>query len=173
METSPSHLLRRSAENAFIALAVFMGVTAVSQGPFRATILEWQTRGTEEIAIEHASSASLALDVTERDGKAIVEFTNESEKAILLSLPEDWKRREVRRARLEEVQKSETGLGFVRWSLPQGATVSFLPKAMPTHLIAHHPSPSPLKIRISRVDLAQDSVVHDVVLIQEEREDLW
>lgn len=171
-KTSP-HPLRRSAEHAFVALAVFMAVTALSNGPFKATILEWKTQGTEQIAIEHAESASIELDVSERNGAAILEFTNNSRSALMLSLPDSWKRREVRGARLDDVEQTSTGLGFVRWKLPAHATVSFLAQQMPAHLIAHHPSSSLLKIQLSRVNLASDSVTHDTILLQGEREDLW
>ncbi len=173
MPDSSSHPLRRSAEHAFVALAVFMAVTALSNGPFKATILEWKTQGTEEIAIEHAESASIGLDVSERNGAAILEFTNEGTAALMLSLPESWKRREVRGARLEQVEQTATGLGFVRWKLPAHATVSFLAQQMPGHLVAHHPSDSLLKIGLSRVDLETNSVTRDTILLQGEREDLW
>lgn len=167
------HPLRRSAEHASIALAVFMGVVALSNGPFKATILDWKTQGTEEIAIEHEENASIELDVSERHGAAILEFTNGSVKALMLSLPDSWKRREVRGARLEEVEQTSTGLGFIRWKLPAHATVSFLAQEMPVHLVAHHPSDGLLKIQLSRVNLATDSVTHDTILLQGEREDLW
>ncbi len=173
MSDSSSHPLRRSAEHAFVALAVFMAVTALSNGPFKATILEWNTQGTEQIAIEHSESASISLDVSERHGAAILEFTNESSSSLMLSLPDVWKRREVRGARLDDVEQTSTGLGFIRWRLPPHATVSFLAQQMPVHLIAHHPSSALLKIQLSRVDLATDSVTHDTILLQGEREDLW
>jgi hypothetical protein len=173
MLDSTSHPLRRSAEHAFVALAVFMGVTALSNGPFKATILEWKTQGTEQIAIEHAENASIGLDVSERHGAAILEFTNESSSALMLSLPEPWKRREVRGVRLEEVEQTSTGLGFIRWKLPANATVSFLAQQMPAHLIAHHPSKGLLKIALSRVNLETNSVTHDTILLQEDQEELW
>jgi len=173
MPDATLHPLRRSAEHAFVALAVFMGVTALSQGPFRATILEWQTRDTQEIAIEHTENAALSLDVGERSGAGILEFRNEGEGAVMLSLPESWKRREVRGARIDDVERSATGLGFVRYSIPPGATVSFLAPEIPAHLVAHHPSALPLKIRLSRVDLGQNSVAHDTVLLQGEKHELW
>ena len=173
MPDSSPHPLRRSAEHASIALAVFMAITALSNGPFKATILEWKTQGTEQIAIENAESASISLDVSERNGAALLEFTNEGMSPLMLSLPDTWKRREVRGARLEDVEQTSTGLGFIRWKLPADATVSFLAQNLPTHLIAHHPSGNLLKIQLSRVDLAADSVTHETILLQGEREELW
>ena len=173
MPDSSSHPLRHSAEHAFVALAVFMAVTALSNGPFKATILEWKTQGTQEIAIENSTSASIALDISERHGAGILEFSNASTIPLMLSLPDGWKRREVRGARLEDVEQTSTGLGFIRWKLPVDATVSFLAQNLPTHLIAHHPSGNLLKIQLSRVDLAADSVTHETILLQGEREELW
>jgi hypothetical protein len=79
----------------------------------------------------------------------------------------------VRGARLDDVEQTETGLGFIRWKLPQNATVSFLAQQMPVHLIAHHPSNILIKIQLSRVNLADDSVTHDTILLQGEQEELW
>ena len=82
-----------------IASAVFLGVTALSNGPLKATILAWQTEGRISIAAEHEGSAGLGLDVSTLQGSAIIDCVNEGSGTIFLSLPESWKRREVRNAR--------------------------------------------------------------------------
>lgn len=91
----------------------------------------------------------------------------------MLSLPEPWRRREVRRATLEEVAATETGLGFIRWMLPPGATLSLSVAESPKHLTLHHPSPALLKVRLSRVDLENNVVVRDMILVQGKEANMW
>ena len=156
-----------------IASAVFLGVTALSNGPLKATILEWQTEGRGAIAAEHKGSASLGLDVSTLQGTAIIDCVNEGEGTIYLSLPESWKRREVRNARLEDVTLVETGLGFTRWTLPAGATLSMTVPEAPRHMTLHHPSPGLLKVRLSRIDLEDDAVTRDTILVQGKEVEIW
>lgn len=159
--------------HAVIALAVFLGVTTLSNGPFKATILEWQTEGRVSIAVEHEQSAAIAFDVSSLKGSAIIDCTNEGDTSIFISLPESWRRREVRRARLEDSAPAETGLGFVRWTLPPGATLSMGIAELPKHLTMHHPSTALLKVRLSRVDLEQNTVDRDTILVQGNQAEIW
>ena len=152
---------------------MFLGVTALSNGPLKATILEWQTEGRVAIAAEHKGSASLGLDVSTLQGTAIIDCVNEGEGTIYLSLPESWKRREVRNARLEDVTLVETGLGFTRWTLPVGATLSMTVPEAPRHVTLHHPSPGLLKVRLSRIDLEDDAVTRDTILVQGKEVEIW
>jgi hypothetical protein len=161
------------AIHAVIALAVFIGITALSNGPLKATILEWQTEGRVSIAVEHDASAALALDVTTLQGSAIIDCINEGATAFLLSLPESWHRREVRGARLEDVAPIETGLGYIRWKLPPGATLSMNIPKVPVHLTLHHASPSLLKLRLSRVDLGTNTVERNMILVQGKEAEIW
>lgn len=156
-----------------IALAVFLGITALSNGPLKATILEWQTEGRVSMAVEHEQSGALALDVSTLQGSAIIDCINEGEATLLLSLPDSWSRREVRRARLEDVAPIETGLGFIRWTLPPGATLSMGVPETPVHLTLHHPSTSLLKVRVARVDLEQNTVERDTILVQGNEAEIW
>lgn len=156
-----------------IASAVFLGITALSNGPLKATILEWQTEGRVSIAVEHEESAALALDVSTLEGSAIIDCINEGGATLLLSLPDSWSRREVRRARLEDVAPIETGLGYIRWTLPPGATLSMYVPESPKHLTLHHASTSLLKVRVSRVDLQDNSVDRDMMLVQGKEAEIW
>lgn len=152
---------------------MFLGVTALSNGPLKATILEWQTEGRISIAAEHEGSAALGLDVSTLQGSAIIDCVNEGDGTMFLSLPESWKRREVRNARLEDVALVETGLGFTRWTLPAGATLSMTVPEAPKHVRLHHPSPGLLKVRLSRVDLENDAVTRDTILVQGKEAEIW
>jgi hypothetical protein len=167
------HPLRRNAHHALVAFAVFMTMVALSNGPLKASILDWQEEGREEIAAEHEGPASLILDVSTRSGRAIVEAGNDGSGPLLLSVPETWRRREVRGATLDEVAPAETGLGFVRYVIPTGATLSLSADTSATHMTLHHPSADPLKIRLTRVDLDRDTVTRDVVLVQGQQVELW
>jgi len=159
--------------HAVIALAVFIGVTALSNGPLKATILEWQTEGRVSIAVEHDASAALALDISTLQGSAIIDCINEGGATLLLSLPDSWERREVRRARLEDTAPTETGLGYIRWTLPPGATLSMNVPETPAHLTLHHPSTALLKVRLSRVDLSDNTVERDTILVQGNVAEIW
>ena len=132
-----------------------------------------QTEGRVAIAAEHKGSASLGLDVSTLQGTAIIDCVNEGEGTIYLSLPESWKRREVRNARLEDVTLVETGLGFTRWTLPVGATLSMTVPEAPRHVTLHHPSPGLLKVRLSRIDLEDDAVTRDTILVQGKEVEIW
>lgn len=164
---------RHLAIHIVIASAVFIGVTTLSNGPLKATILEWQTEGRVSIAAEHADSAAIALEMSTLAGNAIVDVRNESATAVLLSLPDAWRRREVRGARLEDSAPTETGLGYIRWTLPPNVTLSFSVPEAPKHLTLHHPSPGLLKMRVSRVDLRTDTVQRDTVLVQGKEAEIW
>lgn len=173
MHESLDHPVRRTAQHAIVALGIFITVVTVSNGPLKATILDWQNEGSFSMAIEHGQVASIAITRGERNGTAIIEFRNDGEHTVLLSLPDNWKRREVRGARLEDFGPTQTGLGYIRWTLPAKATISMAASVAPRHLTLHHPTASPLKVELQRIDLERDSVDRNVLLIQSSKARLW
>ena len=123
------------------------------------------------VAIEH--DRALTLTVTQSTGKenGIVEFATEGS-AARISTPVAWERREVRGAPMEEVTSDPPAMGYTRWNVPAGATVSFWVEGSPP-LTIRHASDSPLLIVSKRVNIATGSVDEHSILLQDGTARLW
>jgi len=152
----------------FVCLAV-IGVQPV----LRARLIPTPEPVTAEMGVEHTQPLSITLEMSARQGKALLFVTHEGEEeTVYVSLPESWTRREVHSVPLHSVV-SESAFGFRRWRFPAGASVSFSVPAVPTTFFLHNPSTIPLKVTTVRVDLETESVERDVVLVQESPVQLW
>jgi len=151
---------------AVAALALLLIVTASQSGRFSASTSS-QT-DTVDIAVEHREILSLHVQMSERDGQALVMIGQEGTETIAVSVPATWQRGEVRNASLDTITAEPPMLGFVRWQLPGNASVTFRVLHAPSQLLLHNPTNVPLKVSFVRVDLETDTVQQDVILVQEE-----
>lgn len=120
-----------------------------------------------DIGVEHASPMTLSLTITANDTERMVDVTNDTVEPIALSVPDTWKRGEVRTVLLKEVTAEAPSFGYVRWTLPKHASVSFATTHPFDHLAVHNPSSVPLKIRLTSVDLQKNTGDHQVYLVKE------
>lgn len=124
-----------------------------------------------EIAVENERAATLTLQESAGKNPGIVECTAEGSD-MYLSVPSSWERREVRGAALSTVTADPPALGFTRWHLPEGVTLSFRVPGSPA-LTVRHASSAPLLIIGKRVDLGTGKVEEKSVLMQEGEPQLW
>ena len=126
-----------------------------------------------EIGIEHNEPLSVSIEASEMKGKGLLEIEQSGAEEILLSLPSDWIRKEVRNASIKDVTFETASLGFKRWHMPAGASILFeLPK-FPSSLIIHNPSKVTVKVSLTKVDMESGLVENEVVLVQEGPVKLW
>jgi hypothetical protein len=121
-----------------------------------------------DIGIEHSHTGTLAITVTRSDGARLIEVTNKNAESYALSLPEDWRRGEVRGAKLAAVTAEKPSFGYVRWMLPAYATVDFTTGKPFARLTLHNPKGAPLSVDFTQVDLLQNTGTHDVYLLKDE-----
>lgn len=116
------------------------------------------------IAVEHASPTTLRILVSRGSGRNIAEFTVAAGSGIYLSVPETWERREVRNGPLTSVVITKENSGYIRWSIPRGITVSYwLPEDR--RILLHHPSPTPLLVEKTHVDLQTNKNTSQTVIV--------
>ena len=155
---------------AFLAISFFNGEKVASMVHFQRTNIP----NTVDIGIEHVLAISLTIDVSILDGASIVEITNaEGGEIAFVSVPEEWQRREVRKASIAEITSEESSFGFKRWKLPPNATISYRSQEIPQSMVLHNPSEIPVKVTVNLVDLAKNSIEHDIILVQEASVLLW
>lgn len=127
-----------------------------------------------DIAVEHSEPLGLSLTYTTKDHReGLFEIAHDGSGTILISLPENWTLREVRRALLSAVSQEAPQLGFIRWGIPAGATVSFRILDPPATATVHNPSGIPLKITLTRVDLAAQATRKDIYLVKDQPAKIW
>lgn len=127
-----------------------------------------------DITIEHTEPLSLRFEYTAKAGTALLQITHKNgNETIVLNLPEEWQRREVRGAKLADVPPDTSSFGITRWTLPPGAGFQFWLPRTPKNLIVHNPGGSPLKIVLLRYSLETDTLEEDVILIQSDATTLW
>ena len=120
-----------------------------------------------DIGIEHNLPAILDLTISRvRDG-ARIEILQQSGESMLLSLPDTWRRGEVRGARIIDIISEDPTFGFARWTIPPDVSVSFMVDTAPEQIVVHNPSAVPLQVLVTDIDLAEETVSRDVVLILE------
>ncbi len=120
-----------------------------------------------DIGVEHTAAMTLDMTITRNDLLRMIEIGNDQLEPIAISVPEPWKRGEVRNVPLKSVTADGASFGYVRWQLPAKAVISFTTNQPFDHLNIHNPSGAPLKIRLTVVDLQKNTGEHEVYLVQE------
>ncbi len=155
---------------AFLAISFFNGEKVASMVHFQRSNIPH----TVDVGVEHYLPLGLTIDVSALNDESITEITNsEGGELVYVSVPDSWERREVRKATIAEITSEESSFGFTRWKLPPGATISYRSTSVPESMVIHNPSKISLKVTTNRVDLEQDTIEHDVTLVQEMSALLW
>ncbi len=143
-----------------LILLVLWGVTVLQTAPGNGAISK------VDIAIEHQSPAALTLTRT-LDGIGITDIRNDAPETLYVSIPEEWLRDEVRGVPLAAVTSTEASLGFKRWVIPAGATVSFRTTEQWNTLNVRNISEQTMRIAIVTVNLEQQTTEIESYLIDE------
>lgn len=141
-----------------LVLLVLWGITSMRAND-RANDL-----GSVDIVVEHADSAALTL-IRTPDGQGLGDIRNDGEGPIAVSIPEEWERDEVRGTPLASVTASDASLGFRRWVIPRGATVSFRIYETWNASTIRNVSKDPLRLRVITVNLEHETSDSDTYLI--------
>ncbi len=120
-----------------------------------------------DVGVEHTTSMTLSMTITANDTLRVVDIENDATENIAISLPDTWKRGEVRNVPLKSITSEAPSFGYVRWTIPKNASVTFKTKHPFEHLSIHNPSGIPLKIRLTSVDLQKNTGDHQVYLVKE------
>lgn len=107
------------------------------------------------------------MTVTANDTQRMLDIGNDTKETIAVSVPEYWKRGEVRGAPLSAVIADAPSFGYVRWHLPAKASAVFTTTRPFHQLNIHNPSGTLLKINLTSVDLLQNTGDHEVYLVKE------
>ena len=158
---------------ALLVLSASIAIFGIS-GVKRAQVTPMQrTENTVEIGIEHNEPLSVSIEASEMKGRGLFEIEQKGSEKILLSVPGEWIRKEVRNASIKDVIYESASLGFKRWHMPAGSSILFeLPK-FPTSLIVHNPSKVTVKVALTKVDMESGSTENEVMLVQEGPVKLW
>lgn len=155
-----------------IATTALFGIVAISgQNALRSSHANVRGSGfakgpIAELGVEHTESLGLTMELSALHGKGIAEISHDGKETVFVSVPQDWTKREVRNVPISSVTSDPPSLGFARWHIPSGARISFTVPSAPSKIILHHPSDTPLKVDITRVNLDADTVDRDVILVQ-------
>ncbi|MBI3336150.1 hypothetical protein HYZ98_01115 [Candidatus Peregrinibacteria bacterium] len=124
--------------------------------------------------IEHANPLTLSVVLRTSSGKwGIIDFGSITDETIFISLPDTWRRREVRSVPLSDVQADPPSFGFVRYTFPPQAVVSFIVPDLPDHLLLHNPSNVPIQLNLTNMNTSTKVATHDVILMQESPKEIW
>jgi len=126
-----------------------------------------------DIAVEHATPLRLGFAIASGKGRSIIELNHDGAETVGISVPQGWKRTEVRGAPIEAFMADEPTFGFVRWSLPPKAGIAFQAEATIERVVMHNPSGVPLQVRLTRVDLEKGTAAHETILIPDSPTQLW
>jgi hypothetical protein len=154
-----SSLHLRIAGMTFLLL-ILWGVTVLHTDPRNSPIEQI------EIAVEHSSPTAVTLTRTD-DGIGITDIRNDGQETVFISIPEEWIRDEVRGATLSAVTATDASLGFKRWSLPPGATVSFRVDITWNGLRIRNISEETMRLAVTTIDLTTKTTETDSYLIDD------
>lgn len=172
-KTAPSNTIVHIS----FAFAALLGVVIISSGQTlrgtQADIVGTTNGPVVEIGVEHNNPASLSLELSTLGTKGIADISHDGTETIFVSVPSDWKKREVRNAPLQSVSSDPPSLGFTRWTLPPNAAISFAIETAPRSILLHNPSSTPLKVSLAKVNLDTNEVLKDIILVQKASVHLW
>lgn len=128
-----------------------------------------------DIAVEHAGTATMTLVLGTKTGsqRALLTLRHAGSGTAAVSLPAHWSLREVRGGRLEDLRMDPPTFGLRRYHVPAGVEASFTLSPVPSTVLMHNPSASPLQVRVMRINLSTGLVREDRVLIQKNPTPLW
>lgn len=157
-------MFSRHAKTAFLALilplALWIGTANMRM-----------TADTQEryvtMAMEHGEPVTVSLTLARETGIRRIDITHDGAETVFVSLPENWRRDEVRGAALEDVTREEPNLGYVRWALPAGSDVTYESPDDWTRAEIENPTGIPLGIKLTTVDLEENTSDYRVILIQD------
>ena len=138
----------------------------------RSDLQQQETHPSAEIAVEHDAAITLTIEESEGKKKGIIDMRIDGPSGAAISLPSSWERREVRGAPLTSVPGDAPSMGFVRWHLPPGVTLSLWVTGTPD-ITVRHPSPSPLLVIMKRVNVLTGKVTEKSVLVKQESVQLY
>jgi hypothetical protein len=122
---------------------------------------------SQTLTVEHGASFGLGIAIGENETLKLLEIANQGEETIHITVPEDWRRTEVRNVPLASVAPSAPGLGYVRWTLPASASVSFRSPKTWGDLTVQNASKIPFKILLTKVELETGRTEKDVILVKD------
>ncbi|MBI3332268.1 hypothetical protein HYZ99_04940 [Candidatus Peregrinibacteria bacterium] len=167
---------RSSSSGHLVAgLAAAVVVFALVKGLSGSNFSRSATGPGTDIGIEHSEplTVEFRFGVKQNAPSGLIEVTHDGTETVYVSLPDTWERREVRGRSLEDTPGEESEFGFVRWHIPQGATLSFRTAEMPRDLDMHNPSGIALKIRLVKVELMTGAVERNVILVKNAPVNVW
>lgn len=121
--------------------------------------------GTVDVGVQLTEPAALSLTVGSRRTIRLIEMSHTAQTNVAISVPEAWVRTEVRGVPLESVIADEPSLGYVRWTVPPGARVSFRSEIPFSAVRIHNPAAIPLSARLTAVDLDRDTTHIDARIL--------
>jgi hypothetical protein len=144
-------------------LLILWGITVLRTAPGNGPL------SRVDIAVEHQSPAALTVTRT-ADGTGLTDIRNDAPETLYVSIPEEWLRDEVRGVALSTVTATDASLGFKRWVIPTGATVSFRTSAPWNVLNIRNISEQTMRIAIVTVNLEQQTTETESYLIDDTME---
>lgn len=170
-------MARESSSSGFHLIAILAGTAGFLLLPYLDTgslLGNVSTQESGQIAVEHVGPLALSLSVAmDQERTGIIDMRHDARESMHVSLPETWELREVRGASLVEATPDPPALGYVRWSLPKDATISFRVPEVPQSLTVLNPSGDPLKITLVRVFLEDGRTERNVILVKEGMRKVW
>lgn len=148
-------------------LAAFIPILAIAlivrtTGPKNPVIVPFLN-----IGVEHAQTGTLAITVTKNGNLRMVKIENQSPEALHISIPEKWKRTEVKGIALQNLKMESPNFSFVRFALPSSATITFTTSIPFAHLRIQNPSGKLLNVRYTDINLDLNKSSHDVFLVKD------
>ncbi len=120
-----------------------------------------------DIGIEHSKTLTVALSLTEGTERSLIDMDLTSDETSYVTVPRGWKRMEARRAPLSAVAGRDADANMRTWTLPANAGISFSTDDPFKTLKLHNPSGVPVKIQLTRVNLAKQTSSYDVFLLKD------
>ena len=120
------------------------------------------------IAFEHGSPMTFSLTVSRRGTVRIVEIDDNAKDTVFVSVPQDWRRTEIRGVALSSVTSQPPSLGFVRFTLPAHAGITFQSEGSWQHVTVKNPRHIPMTLKFTGVDGNKNTSVHDVILMKDQ-----
>lgn len=123
---------------------------------------------TISIGIEHEFPGALRISRSIGGNEQIIDITNDSPEMMLVSVPNTWRRDEVRGVSLDALDADTEEFGFRRWHMPGGASVTFRTFDDWQTVTLYNPSGVPLHVYVRSVNVQTESIDDDAYLMKDD-----
>ncbi len=156
------------------AIAVLLVLSSFDPVTFSTMPGKAETSHATQIGLEYDAPMKVEMLFARKNGAGYLSISNPTSRPLNISVPDSWRRTEVRGAPLTDFTSQPPEFGFRRWTMPAETGMSMILPTVPDDILFMSPSEPTAAITVRSVDVLSGEQFINVVLLNKQVETaLW